>query len=786
MYELIQESRIKNPKVSIITPMYNVSYFIEEQIESLVHQTLLEIELILVDDGSTDDTLEKAMNKGKKYPEKVTIISKENEGPSSARNVGLSIFKGAYLFFADADDIVPKDSLEILYRGAITHSADITTGRSMSFNSKSSWYIKDHYDSGLMRPGEKTITTNPELFYSLGPASKLFERNIISDLRMPQNIEIGEDQPFILETLLRSKKIYTIDKIVYYYRSRETKEASLSQIVKINPVRTFKNLMKSLKIGLSLFDDYIDNEMMKRQLLVVYIDRVIRADLWPAVVESLKEGNVENQAYIFNQLTEIQESFPMFLFEENLFFFRMILLELLERYTFIQDGAKKNYVKLLKVTMMKIDSPVIASLESNEEKIDDISLKLLAVNRAIKKDSTRPIFMYLLKRKIKKIETQLFKKIEILFRKSKTLITSTVLRKILFPIYKHKKNTDLILFMTNKDTKLTGSFAPIYKEIKKNNPNAKIKCYFKNGKRSLREVNQLLKDIAQAKIIFLDDYYRQMYGLKLSNKTEVVQLWHAAGAFKKFGFSAIGGLDSNTSEFEKKAHQNYTKIICSSEEIIPFYAEAFNISENNVLPLGISRTDKLFDKEYIEIIQTGFRQKYPQFKGRKIVTYAPTFRGGPRERQLFDNYLDIRRFREQFSKEYVLIMKMHPSVKDGIIIYDDLAEDIFDMSDLDMNDLLLCTDILITDYSSVIFDYSILKKPMIFYAYDYEEYMEERSFYYDYESFVPGPIVKSNDELFEVIKHIEDINLEEVEAFSKRFFNNSGNSAKVIVNKIME
>ena len=784
MYKIIQEASVQSPKVSIITPMYNVSEFIDQQIESLTDQTLLDIEIVLIDDGSTDDTLEKAMVKGKEYPEKLTIITKENGGASSARNIGLSVFKGDYLFFADADDVVPKDSLESLYQGAMLHQSDITTGRSMSFNSKNSWYIPGHYNSGLMRPGDKTIATNPELFYSLGPASKLFKREIIADLRMPQTIEIGEDQPFILEVLLRSQTIYTIDKIVYYYRSRETDEASLSQVVKTDPVRTFKSLVESLKIGLGLFDVYIENDLVRNRLLLAYFDRVVQSDLWPAVVESSKEKNVENQAYIFNQLTEIQSILPKFLFEENSFFFQMVLLELIERYTFIQDGAKKNYTKLLQETSLKVGPAVMANLVSNEEEVDT-SLKLQAVKKAGKNNNSRPIFMYLFRRKLKRVFRQVMKKIPTLFRKFKTLVTSTILRKILFPLYKKQPNPELILFMTNKDDTLAGSFEPVYREIKRKNPNAKIKCYFKKSKRNFKEMNELLKDVAQAKLIFLDDYYKQIYGLKTAKTTEVVQLWHAAGAFKKFGFSAIGSLDSNTIQFEERAHQNYSKVICSSDEIRPFYAEAFNVPKENVLPLGISRTDKLFDEDYIQMIKQQFRQKHPEFRGRKIVTYAPTFRGGPKARQVFDNYFDMRRFRGNFSEEYVLIMKMHPSVKDGIIIYDDLVEDVFDMSEMDMNDLLLCTDVLITDYSSVIFDYSILKKPIIFYAYDLDEYMKERSFYYEYESFVPGPIVRSNDELFEVLKQIKEIDLEIIEEFSDRFFNNKGSSAKEIVNKIM-
>ena len=281
------------------------------------------------------------------------------------------------------------------------------------------------------------------------------------------------------------------------------------------------------------------------------------------------------------------------------------------------------------------------------------------------------------------------------------------------------------------------------------------------------------------------DYYRQLYDLDIRKETEVIQLWHAAGAFKKFSYSALEGTDANTEDFERKAHKNYTKVICSSEEIRPFYAEAFNVPESKVYALGTPRTDKLFDEAYQQEIQTHFLESHPEIKGRKIVTYAPTFRGGAKERQTFKNELDISEFVERFSSEYVLVVKMHPSVKNGIKIDRRLSNDVLDLSSMDMNDLLICTDILVTDYSSVIFDYSIMKKPMIFYAYDLEDYIDERSFYYDYESFVPGPIVKTNEELLSIIEDIDQVDLDEIDHFSNRFFVNKGNSAKKIVEKIM-
>ena len=135
MFKIIQHATNQNPKVSIVTPMHNVEEFIEEQLESLLSQTLENIEIILIDDGSTDNTLKVVSAIGDKNKDKVTVVTKDNGGASSARNIGLSIFRGEYLFFADSDDVVPNQALEFLYKAAVKHSVDIVTGRSVSFNS---------------------------------------------------------------------------------------------------------------------------------------------------------------------------------------------------------------------------------------------------------------------------------------------------------------------------------------------------------------------------------------------------------------------------------------------------------------------------------------------------------------------------------------------------------------------------------------------------------------------------------------------------------------------------
>jgi CDP-ribitol ribitolphosphotransferase len=121
------------------------------------------------------------------------------------------------------------------------------------------------------------------------------------------------------------------------------------------------------------------------------------------------------------------------------------------------------------------------------------------------------------------------------------------------------------------------------------------------------------------------------------------------------------------------------------------------------------------------------------------------------------------------SDNYVFIFKMHPFERGKIKIDEKLSSKVFDMSNEEINDLLIMTDILITDYSSLIFEYAILQRPMIFFAYDLDEYRSKvRGFYYDYVKFVPGPIAYTTEEIVELINRNE-WDFEVIKEFAIRF-----------------
>src|SRR5699024_8798956 len=148
--------------------------------------------------------------------------------------------------------------------------------------------------------------------------------------------------------------------------------------------------------------------------------------------------------------------------------------------------------------------------------------------------------------------------------------------------------------------------------------------------------------------------------------------------------------------------------------------------------------------------------------------------------------LDFKQLYENLHEEYVFLFKIHPFVNNKLNIPYEYSDFFYDFSDFrEINDLLLVTDLLITDYSSVCFEFALLNKPMLFFAFDVEEYIRSRDFYYDYFNFIPGPLVSTTDELVESIK-LNKFDMKKIKRFVDYFFdNNLGNASSRVVEDVI-
>lgn len=251
--------------------------------------------------------------------------------------------------------------------------------------------------------------------------------------------------------------------------------------------------------------------------------------------------------------------------------------------------------------------------------------------------------------------------------------------------------------------------------------------------------------LATSEYVFLNDNFMPMASLNFSKKAVVTQLWHAEGAFKKFGLSAP--VTDDVREREKKCSEKLTYIVCSSKNVAPFYAEAFGVEIGKLLPLGSARIDSLLAPTDISALRNTFDEAHPECKDKELVLYAPTFRDSAEKDAALAEKIDIAAFNREFPDKRLLI-KLHPQIHSATV-----PDGATNVTDCDIGMLTLICESVITDYSSVCMDFALLSKPCIFYAFDLDEYEHERSFYFDYESGVPGPVVRDSASLIEAIKN---------------------------------
>lgn len=374
------------------------------------------------------------------------------------------------------------------------------------------------------------------------------------------------------------------------------------------------------------------------------------------------------------------------------------------------------------------------------------------------------------------------------------------LKKILYPILQRLKRVvqiffyDLctilfkckdkqILIASNTKSQLHGNLLYIYEELQKYDYDIKIltmnKCNFI---KKIKYEFKVLFNSATSKYILIDDFFPLMYVLNIRKGTKFIQVWHALGAFKRVGYSRQD-IDNKNS----LTHKNYTDTIVSSENIVDNYAEAFGIDRNKVHPLGIPRTDMFFNEDKKEEIKEQIYIKYPNLKEKRIILFAPTFRGSGRKSAHYpEEYIDLDKIYDNLEKDDIFVLKLHPFIKNQIQIREEYRDKIIDLTDYkDINELLLITDLLITDYSSVIFEYSFMENPIIFYVPDLDEYGSSRSFYYDYEQYIYGSIAKTKEELLEQIKNPK-VDKIKIKQFNDKFLNRcDGNSTKRFIEELI-
>ncbi len=361
----------------------------------------------------------------------------------------------------------------------------------------------------------------------------------------------------------------------------------------------------------------------------------------------------------------------------------------------------------------------------------------------------------------------------------------------IFPI-----NSQKILLIMTHDESAEGNVGSAANYFKEKNGNlifkrvTKENYNFKKNKNLFKNLFYMFivlpYHMATSGTILMDNVFLPFSSIKLKKNTRLVQLWHGTGALKKFGLDIEEGW---IRERAIKVNANTTHFIVASRWMGEVYKTAFGVTDG-LSAIGCPRTDLFFQENLISEKRAEFLSSFPDLSSKKIILYAPTFRDDESAEDI-NIHLDIPELMSKLDDNYVLGLRLHPHVADKvdldkICLQGPYMGRVFDFSHYDqLSTLLLCSDILITDYSSIIYEYGLLRKQMIFYSYDLDKFEKSgRGFYDDYESMVPGPVVFKTQEIVDEINNPTEYDLDEF--LAKYLENCDGHARKRLHNLLAQ
>lgn len=695
-------------KVSIIVPVYNVEKYIEKCLQSLVNQTLQDIEIVLVNDGSTDHSQAIIEQYQKKYPNMIKSYFTENGGAAKARNYALEHITGEYIGFVDSDDYISVEMYEKLYNQAKKEDADIACCNYYRVKMEKNFDKRTFGNKKIL--AEEVFNKNiyeSKLLFDEVPYlwNKIFKTKLIKEnhFTFDNELRIYEDFLFTYKAFAKANKITRVEDALYFYIV--AREGSLTQLLTEKRFDIFKMYERLI----AYYKEIGKYEEVKDALLYAFIKHIY------IILEkrtSRQEKKIKRR-YLKESFQYLNTNFPEW--KENIYF----------------ELQGKDKQKYLSNPYWKLCIAVGVNI-------------IPAWNR---------------------VRKQLNKAFKAFFRRPGTVYVKNCKKRI---------NEKSIFIFSQQGNNLNGNMFYLVKELSTNPQYNAYSIYIgyaaKNKKKfeSLLESYQLLKRVklvknktakfakklARAKYLLTDTSFPVYF----TKRAEQVYLntWHGTplktlGKSTENDFFDIANVQKN---FVTSDYLLYPSEFMKDIMIRDYMLKG--IADSKILLCGYPRNEIFFRKDAEAV-----KEKLG-LKGKNVIAYMPTWRGAVRsfdiesQLQTIGNY--IKQISESLNEDQVLYVNMHPFIGNKLDLSQYKNVKTFPKT-FETYDFLSICDTLITDYSSVFFDYAITKKKIILFTYDQEEYFRDRGVYLKLEE-LPFPKVKTVEELVKEINSPINYNIE--------------------------
>lgn len=689
----------KNYLISIIIPVYNTEKYIAECLDSVLSQSITgvaaqsSIEVIIVNDGSPDNSLA-VIDEYRKNKPNMILMNQSNAGQSVARNNAIEIARGDYIFFLDSDDLLPPGALSTLYKLAMETGSEVIISHSKAFNSRRSWYVEDHAEVASSSFRKVKFSHRSILMKTPAPWGKLYKRSLLlkKHIRFPLGIKLAEDWIFVLRAMHYANHVSSTPHISYMYRGREDEHnPSCTQEVNEKVFHDFINVYKMT------YEFSLPETQVRLAKLFVLRGILYRLEKYSNSHDLIQSKKIYKALHYFFKEHIGKDILTIFTPQRRLVLLLIYYGYYSEAYRVLNGRVKRTCY----------------------------SKGLLANDEFIKKD-----FFFLKKnnrnKKIKSYVT-MFKKP---FKKYKWKIKYAV-AKIISKINKENNivligerlgttanDTSYFLFKKIQGIKTKNNY---YYVIKKDAPTIRNLEGFKNviyyG--SLKHFIIFIKAHTYVFSDSLRDVFHH-WGDVYTEHTHKKKIFLQHGVFATS--RAKGYYDRNSM---LRRNELPDKFIVSSDYEGTLLQKQFGFFKNELAITGLTRFDYL-PKKVIKRSQT--------------ILFMPTWREwltNAKEEVFIKSQFYIRINALLSSRElqdilmrynYKMQVCVHHQIKKHMDVFQNELTNIsfHSMSEINVQELIIAADMMLTDYSSASFDMLYQNKPVIYYQFDAAQFFSVR------------------------------------------------------------
>lgn len=720
--------------ISVIIPFKKGKRYLRDCLDSLSDQNLENEEIIIIINGSFEEDINDLIDS---YTNKLNIIVKsfENElGVARARNEGLKIAQGKYVYFIDSDDYLYEDALSKLIDVAFKTDADFINGERIN-----TYFIRNRFNEELLEttPLKQNKLNNEEYSFKLligthtnslevlSVLHALIKKDVIEDVLFNEQNRYFSDYEFILNIFDNINSFHGVEDAIYAKRQSDDpiKLPSLSQEEKGDEFLLYCKEYETVldKISSLNAEKYVLlKEEMLNKFYKYYYDSF-------AINYARNPDNKWRKEY-FDELYRILTNF-----NSN----KLSLFKKMEMKAFQDKNTKKlklfiqfrfifNRFKQMVKSYELIKTLIYLNI-FNKKPLNEKQIFIESFRGDFYSDSPKYLYQYLLEN--------------------------------------YGDEYEFVWVMNHKGVKIPGN----PKTVKKYSLS-----YFRQAAKSKYWLTNT----------------RQPALLSKRKDQILISTWHGT-PLKRLGFD-MGNLylDDPESKFKYKKDSSEWDYLISPNEFTTEKLRSSFAYDGKVLEYGYPRNDILYN--YDDGIVNKIKSDLNLPKDKKIILYAPTWRDDESYdigKVRFNLKLDLDLLKKSLSDEYIILVRTHYFISNNLNL-SNFKGFAFDVSKYeDIAELYLISDILITDYSSVFFDFANLKRPILFYTYDLDKYSKMlRGFYLDITREVPGPLLSTTEEVIDAIEHIDELKIRchsQYEEFYQRFCSiDDGHASKRIVEEI--